>query len=153
VKSWWFGPLVAVAVLSPADAEEAKTPVRVYTNEDLDRVSPYRGQTGGENDPVAETSRPPSSAADEAYWRREAARVRERVAALREKADDIRRGMREEQEAFRSEPWTSRGPRRAAPRTGPREAQLAAIERKITALETDLADRARAARALPGWLR
>jgi hypothetical protein len=154
VKSLWICLLVGLVPLCRAAGEEGKKPIRVYTNEDLDRVSPYRAQTGVLNEPADATPRASGAeATDEAYWRREATRVRDRVAALRERADDIRRSMREADEAFRSEPWTSRGRRRAAPKTAPREAQLAAIEKKIFDLETDLADRARTARALPGWLR
>jgi hypothetical protein len=155
VKYPWLCPLVGIALVSGAAAGEGKKPSRVYTNEDLDRLAPYRGQTGVLNAPAAETPGAQAAEAgpDEAYWRREAARVRERVGALREKAEAIRREMREAREAAQSEPWTSRGPRRAAPKTASREAELAAIERRITALEVDLADRARAARALPGWLR
>jgi hypothetical protein len=150
----WICLLAGLVPLSEAAGEEAKKPVRVYTNEDLERISPYRAETGVLNEPAASAPHAAGDeATDEAYWKREAARVRDRVAALRERADDIRRQMREAEEAFRSEPWTSRGPRRAAPKTAPREAQLAAIEKKIAALETDLADRARAARALPGWIR
>jgi hypothetical protein len=146
---------VGIALVSGAAAEEGKKPSRVYTNEDLDRLAPFRGQTGVLNEPAAETPRAPATDAgpDEAYWRREAARVRDRVSALRARADDIRREVREAREAAQSEPWTSRGPRRTAPKTAPREAELAAIEKRISALEIDLADRARAARALPGWLR
>jgi hypothetical protein len=155
VKCPWLCPLVGIALVSGVAAEEGKKPSRVYTNEDLDRLAPYRGQTGVLNEPAAETPRSPVPEAgpDEAYWRREAARVRARVSALRERAEAIRREMREARDAAASEPWTSRGPRRGAPKAAPREAELAAIEKRISALEIDLADRARAARALPGWLR
>ena len=153
MKSLWICVLAGLVPLPAGAGEESKKAVRVYTNEDLDRVSPHRAETGVLNEPAAPTAIAADERTDEAYWWREAARVRERVAALRERADDIRREMREAEESFRSEPWTSRGKHRAAPRTAPREAQLAAIEKKIAALEADLADRARAARVLPGWIR
>src|SRR5262245_31925259 len=61
VKSLWFCPLLGLALLGGGAAEEAKKPVRVYTNEDLDRLSPYRDQTGVFSEPAAETPRPAST--------------------------------------------------------------------------------------------
>ncbi len=158
VKTLWFGPLVGLALLSGAAAEEAKKPAPLYTNEDLERLSPFRGQTGVLSEPAAAAPRATAPARDgrqdEAYWRREAARVRERIASLRERADEIRRELREARDAARPSAWTSgrsRDPK--PPSLAPREARLAAIESRMGELEADLEDRARRARALPGWLR
>jgi uncharacterized coiled-coil protein SlyX len=165
VKSPWLGPLVGLALVSWARAEERK-PVPLYTNEDLDRLSPLRGQTGALSGPAVPATDgtpregPPSrTSRGEDYWRQEAARVRERVHLLEERAEEIRLELREARSAP-SPPWSSR-PRRASSaspasreaRLAAREARLAVIEQQIRELESDLADRARWARALPGWLR
>jgi hypothetical protein len=158
VKTQWFGPLVGLALLSGAAAEEVKKPVPLYTNEDLERVAPYRGQTGVLSEPAARAPRETPTAKDaptgESYWRREAARVRERIADLRDRAEEIRRELQEARDAARPSAWKSgrsRDPR--PPSLAPREARLAAIEARMRALELDLEDRARRARALPGWIR
>lgn len=158
MKTLWIGPLAGLALLSGAAAEEGKKPAPLYTNEDLDRLSPYRGQTGVLSEPAAAAPRatPPAREGpqDEAYWRREAARVRERIGSLRERADEIRREVQEARNAAQPTAWTSgrsRAPK--APSLAPREARIAALEARIRELEADLADRARQARALPGWLR
>jgi hypothetical protein len=158
VKALWFAPLVGIALLSGAAAEEIKKPAPLYTNEDLDRLAPYRGQTGVLSEPAGEAPRATPTEreerTDETYWRREAARVRERIGALRERADEIRRELQQAREAARAGVWTSRRPHPPkAPSFAPREARLAAIESRMRELETDLEDRARRARALPGWLR
>lgn len=155
--------LFGLAVLGEAGTEEKKA-VPLYTNEDLDRMSPYRGQTGvlSESTAVGGASVPssePRAPEGEDYWRREAARVRERVRTLEERAEKIRRELREARSAP-SPAWSSR-PRRASDpslaareaRLAAREARLAAIEQQVRELESELADRARRARALPGWLR
>jgi len=155
VKTACFVTLFGLAMLGAAGAEEKKS-VPVYTNEDLDRLSPYRGQTGVLSESSVESASVPTPRASapepEAYWRREAARVREQVRALDEKAEEIRRELREARRAT-PPPWSSRPRRVATPNLGPREARLKALEERIRALEVDLADRARRAGALPGWLR
>ena len=152
VPTWWRGALVGLALVSAATAPEKK-PVPLYTNEDLDRVSPYRDQTGVRSEPAVRAAEipPPDTprahaSQGEAYWRREAARVRERVGALGDRADEIRRELREARSAPRSR-------RASGPSLATREARLAALERRMRELESALEDRARRAGALPGWLR
>jgi hypothetical protein len=158
---------VCLAVLTApalADETEKKRPVPVYTNEDLERVRPFRDETGvasvpaspppdttpgGARSRVAGSPRAASGERDEAWWRREAARVRERMSTLDQQAAELRGRIRDAQTR---EPWSSRR-RRTAPSTRPLEARLAAIEERRRALEDDLLERARRAGALPGWLR
>lgn len=162
-----FVCLAVVGASALADEAEKKRPVPVYTNEDLERVRPFRDETGVASvpasgpDPTPGPSRssaslshragPRASGPDlrgEAWWRGEAARVRERVRALDLQAAELRRRIAE----VRAEPWSSRR-RRAVPDTRSWQARLAAIESRRRALEDDLRERARRAGALPGWLR
>ena len=102
-------PLLLLLVTSRAEPSEpasqpkaARSEVRTYTNEDLDRVAPFRGQTGALSEPAVssdERTVPARSSAsddstqrarDEAYWRREADRVREKVRTLDDQAADLR---------------------------------------------------------------
>jgi hypothetical protein len=154
-----YATFVSVALLaSSANPDEPpRKPVRVYTNEDLDRVHRDRDETGVASVPAAA---PPSGATDphprtrsgahphgEAYWRAEAARVRARVDALDAQAEALRLQI-----AAAAEPWSTRR-RRPAESTRASEARLAAIEERGRRLEADLLDRARREGALPGWLR
>jgi len=162
--------LPALVLPLPGRAEDtpapARPPVRVYTNEDLDRVRPFRDETGVRSVPAfsgserapggeAREGRPRSRGED--YWREEARRVRERIDALEEKAVELRARIAAEEEQQRhvlrsAGGYRSRGSSSA--RTDPTaRARLAAIEKRMRALEDDLAERARRAGALPGWLR
>src|SRR5512143_1456733 len=101
-----FGLSAVLCFSSGSAAEEApkqppRTPTRVYTNEDLARVHPFRSETGVDSVPAvvgpAEHERPPRSSArsashpkDEAYWRREAQRFRERMRALLDERETLR---------------------------------------------------------------
>src|SRR5512143_1656212 len=96
-----FG-LSAVLCAHGAAADEeppptARPPVRVYTNEDLDRVHPFRDQTGVRSVPaVPQDERAAPERAEKArgrgeqYWRREAARVRQRLRAMQAQAAELR---------------------------------------------------------------
>ena len=167
-----FG-LSAILCVSPAPADDAlpsppRLPARVYTNEDLDRVRPFRDQTGVRSvpavapDPPSTGSRarerPGSSPADahgrgEDYWRREAERVRDRVRTMEAQAAELRARIAERaEEAGR---LLTRG-RRAASGAGSAatlRARLVALGRRMRQMEEDLSERARRERALPGWLR
>jgi hypothetical protein len=159
------------ASTAPADDVTAPAPprpaARVYTNEDLDRVRPFRDQTGVRSVPAAipdppatgrARARPATSAADtrgrgEDYWRREAERVRDRVRAMEAKAAELRAQIAERtEEAGRA---LSRGRRgsSAGGSTGVLRARLAGLEARMRQMEEDLSDRARRDWALPGWLR
>ena len=92
--------LLAVACATTAvAADEAarpsvRPPVRVYTNADLERVHPLVAETGVGSVPAAPAGEsasserePASHGQGEAYWRREAAAVRERLRALEERLE------------------------------------------------------------------
>ena len=162
-----FGLSAVLAVsAAPADDEPSpppRPPVRLYTNEDLERVHPFRDQTGVRSVPAVapdeDASPPPAErrrGRGEEYWRREAARVRARVASIAAQAADLRAEIgAKADEASRV---LGRGRRSAASLPGPGSlarlrAKLLALERRIREAEDDLADRARRGGALPGWLR
>jgi hypothetical protein len=174
VKRVFVGVCLAGTLVFPCvvRAEEKKA-VRVYTNEDLDRVSPYRGQTGVESVPAVEASQrgaaPVHGAAGgqaagnargagrEAYWRHEAERVRTRVRSLEARANELRLQIQKEQQREHDRPLvfgrghsTQATPPSAVPGL---QAKLAAAEREARAVQDELEDRARREGALPGWLR
>jgi hypothetical protein len=144
------------------DAEGRKRPpVRVYTNEDLDRVRPFRDETGVRSVPAVpveerEAARRPgderAKGRGEAYWRREAERVRDRVRAMEAQAAELRAQIAERAaEASRLSRGRSASPGSGSPAT--LRAKLEALERRMREIEDGLADRARREGALPGWLR
>lgn len=153
---------------APAEAKQPapKAKVRVYTNDDLDRIHPLAGQTGGGStapgavvqEAEPEPRAPGGKAGGEAYWRAEAARAEERVRALEERAAALRARIAEENEKARRRSrdvvyGRRQGATTPARSTAPLEASLAAVERRIREVRDDLEERARRARALPGWLR
>jgi hypothetical protein len=160
-----FG-LSAVLCVSPASADEdpapaPRPPVRVYTNEDLDRVRPFRDETGVRSVPaVAPDDRlAPAEkrrGRGEDYWRREAARVRERVRAMEAQASELRAEIAEQAEE--ASHVLGRRRRSSASLSGSGSssrlrAKLASLERRMQETEEDLTERARRDGALPGWLR
>ena len=162
-----FG-LTAVLCVSSATADEdpppaARPPVRVYTNEDLERVRPFRDETGVRSVPaVPPEERSAPAAAEkprgrgEGHWRREAARVRDRIRAMEEQAAELRNQIAEQ--ADEASHFLGGRRRSAASLSGPGSsgrlrAKLATLERRMREIEEDLADRARRDGALPGWLR
>lgn len=166
-----LGSLVCASA-APAEETPPRMPpasTRVYTNEDLDRVRPFRDELGASSVPAV-SSAPASgesaestpgargsgkpTARDEAYWRREAEKLRERLRVLADKRDALRMRLGERREEERRVLRRSRGSRAAGDRSDVAlEAQIAAIERRMRELEEDLGDRARRAGAMPGWLR
>jgi prefoldin subunit 5 len=146
-------------VAPQAATKDEKRPVRVYTNEDLERVHPYRNETGVASVPAAagaaaEARPDPASrtrARSEAYWRREAARVRERVRALDAQATALRASLAEREEETRLLARRRRGSSGSS--ASALQARLAALERRRQELQADLEERARREGALPGWLR
>jgi hypothetical protein len=164
--------LSALLVVSAARAETAaprRPPARVYTNEDLDRVHPASGETGVRSVPAAvpverrarpagDEDRPRSRG--EAYWREEARRVRERVAELAAKAEELRAQIAADEDEQRHLARPSRSGRAARSRASlsggadpAASARLASLLLRMRALEDDLLERARRDGALPGWLR
>jgi hypothetical protein len=160
--------LAALLLPLPARAGEpspsSRPPARLYTNADLERVHPFRDETGVRSVPAfAAPDRTSAATADrprsrgESYWRDEARRVREKIAALAEKAAELRARIAADEDERRHLARSSRSARsRAALGGGPDPtslARLAALERRMRALEDDLEERARRDGALPGWLR
>jgi septal ring factor EnvC (AmiA/AmiB activator) len=154
--------LLAVACVpargsAQTETKEPRPPARVYTNEDLDRIHPLRNETGVASVPAASPEAPPPEPRpafrghDEAYWRREAARVRDRVRALEGQAATARAQIAES-EAQQSH-LTRRGTAKTASSKTRLATRLAGLERRIRELEDDLQERARRESALPGWLR
>jgi hypothetical protein len=144
-----------LAALCPLAAADEKP--RIYTNEDLERVAPYRGQTGALSEPAAPPPAPRGgsrereprdrdSRRDERYWRDQADRTAEQARKLREQAaslagrvDDLRRqpGVL---------PYSD-------PRIVALEERRRGLEARAREAEQRLEERARRAGALPGWLR
>jgi hypothetical protein len=160
-----FG-LSAVLCVSPASADEdpapaRRPPVRLYTNEDLDRVRPFRDETGVRSVPaVAPDDRPAPAekrrGRGEDYWRREAARVRERVRTMEAQASELRAEIAEQAEEASHVLGRRRGSSASLSGSGSStrlRAKLASLERRVREVEEELADRARRDGALPGWLR
>src|SRR5687768_7124703 len=86
---------VCLFVAAAAAGAERHAPARVYTNDDLARVSSRRGETGVESVPAAAATAgvPAATGAvegrGESYWRGEAARVRHRVDPWRDAAAEL----------------------------------------------------------------
>src|SRR6187402_3301273 len=108
--SWpCLGRLLLLLAAGAAPSEEKK-PVPVYTNEDLDRISPHRDETGVNSRVTAAVPRAASArAADdgrarsEAYWRKQADSLHVRLQRARERIDDLRARIAEK-EAKAEEP-------------------------------------------------
>jgi hypothetical protein len=170
-----LGLPVILCIPAAADDAPASPPrpaVRVYTNEDLDRVRPFRDQTGVRSVPAVAPGGPASPTRGRAldglgsafvdahgrgedYWRREAERVRDKVRSMETQADELRLRVAERAEEARH--VLTRGRRRSsgsgsASAAGLR-ARIQALERRMKEMEIDLSERARRAGALPGWLR
>jgi len=140
------------ALAAPCAAADDKTPPRVYTNEDLARMAPLRGETGVLSRPAAPAAasreREPRRASGRGpdYWQREADKVRDRTRPLQKQAAGLRRQI--------DERWRLPG---VAPTTDPKliewRRELRETEADIRELEDRLEERARRDGALPGWLR
>jgi hypothetical protein len=155
--------LVSMGVLLAAGTVAADEPKRVYTNEDLARVSPLRSETGVDSTPAqpppADTAvatargsaRARGGATSEARWRHEAERVRQRVRALHDSADGLRLRIAQQHAAAAAKRDKSGQPHRD--QGAALEQRLALVLRQARELEADLEERARRDGALPGWLR
>lgn len=143
--------LAACALSVSSWGGEKRRPVPVYTNDDLERVSPLRGQTGASSTPAERALAAPGPAErprgrGEEYWRREARRLREKLDPLRQRAEDLRARIAERRRRPGVRPYTD-------PQVQADERRLALLESRIRGLESGLEDRARREGALPGWLR
>ena len=160
MKTVWGLVFLALPVCLAA---EEKKPVRVYTNEDLERVAPLRDQTGVNNTPAAasvsempagqskrsragNTSERSGGARGEEYWRREAERVRDRTRPLRQKVTDYRGRIEERRSKPKVLPYSD-------PQIRAWSLRIDEIEAQIREMESSFEDRARRAGAMPGWLR
>ena len=151
-SSPFLGVAAACLLAAVAQSAERRPPARVYTDEDLARVSSRRGETGVDSQPA---SPPPAGKPDkeqaasergESYWRAEAARVRQRVEPWRDDAADLRVEISTRQAEPGVRPYTD-------PKVRSMQRRLAALEARIREAEDRLEERARRAGALPGWLR
>jgi chromosome segregation ATPase len=143
-----------------AGEPEEKKPVPLYTNEDLERVSPLRDQTGVSSS-VTVPREPAASrrAADdgrarsEAYWRREADRLQERLRPERDRIEDLRTRIAERESQSLARSRSRRAPAGTGTPLEDWRRQLAALEARVREAEARFEERARRAGALPGWLR
>jgi hypothetical protein len=153
---WVIG--TALLLAGPAGGE--RRPVPLYTNDDLARVSPRRGETGVDSVPFVAPAEPPRGRAatpgetkTEAYWRARARRLEERLEPVRERLQEARERLEEKRRAARRQPLGARArPADAGGETLLRR-QIERLEQRIRDAEGRLADEARRAGALPGWLR
>ena len=150
-------PLLVLA-LGTAGAAEEKKRVPVYTNDDLDRVAPLRGQTGVDSSGVPVThAPPPERGADrgaikaEAYWRREADKLRARQERTRDRIENLR--SRVSAVEAQSGPRSGEARARGAAQVEIWRGHIALLEARLREEDGQFADRARRAGALPGWLR
>ncbi len=156
-----LAPPAPTACEEQAHAKE-RPKARLYTNDDLERVHPFAAETGVRSMPAvsptpAEETKPRregrSLRQGEAYWRAEAERVRQKLRALEERAAELR--VRISERSSRSEVFGRRGSSSSSRGTSllSLQSSLALVEKRARLLEEDLAERARRAGALPGWLR
>lgn len=161
-----FGLSAVLCIAATAADEEpgqpaARPPARVYTNEDLERVHPFRDETGVRSVPaVSPDERPapepagkPPRRRGEEYWRREAGRVRDRVRAMEAQAAELRARIAERADEASHTLARRRSGSSSSGTEATLRARLLALERRMRQIEEDLADRARRDGALPGWLR
>jgi hypothetical protein len=121
-------------------------------------VAPCRGETGVLSRPEVRSEavtraegREPKER-DEAYWRREADRLRARLRPLKRRADELRLRLQE----ARVDPGKKKLRSGRGSGGGSTEAlsqRLEAVEAEIREREDELYERARRERVLPGWLR
>lgn len=160
MKREWLCVLLLAA---SAHAEEKPAAV-VYTNDDLARVAPLRGETGVTSVPAF---RPPERQADKAiethgepYWRAEADKVQGELRRLRREGDKLRGridALKREAAlraamSSRSKPSQGRGDSYQT-RIAALQDQLRQLEHDAGEREARLEERARREGALPGWIR
>jgi hypothetical protein len=166
--SWPCLGLPLLLLAAGAAPSEEKKPVPVYTNDDLDRISPHRDETGVNSRVTVPESRPASGRASdverarsEAYWRKQADALHVRLQRARERIDDLRARIAEKEEKASDESFRSasrRGRSRASSASSDTALEamrrrLAAMEDRVRDEETRFEERARREGALPGWLR
>jgi hypothetical protein len=138
-----------VCAAPPVQGDEEKK-TRVYTNDDLELYEHLRSAPIPTPAPAREADRraesPASPGRGEAYWRREAERLHDRLEELRQRAEDL---------AVRVE--DRRGRPGVRPYSDPQieswERRRKTILERVRDMESRFLDRARREGALPGWLR
>lgn len=139
-----------VCLASAEQPAAKKRPVPRYTNEDLERVSPLREQTGVLSTPSAAPAAPQREperrGRGEEYWRREAERLRERLAPLQARARELRDRIEGRRRQPNVRPYTDE-------RILSWQRRLDELQSRIQDLESRFEERARRDGALPGWLR
>jgi hypothetical protein len=153
-----LGLSLLVLALGTEGVAEEKKRVPVYTNDDLDRLAPYRDQTGVSSPAVTEAlppDRPGSASAGagkaEAYWRHEAEKLRVRQQRGRDRIESLRSRMAAAE--TRTGPRSGEARARTATQVETWRAGIEALEARLREEDARFADRARRAGALPGWLR
>jgi hypothetical protein len=137
--------LVVALVLAGTAAASGDPKVPCYTNADLDRVSPLRGQTGV----LSEAAIP--SAAD-----RKTEKAEEREERQRRKAERTWRlaALQRRKEAYERRRWAQMMKGKIPdPPSKDFDTQIEELQEEIRQSESDFLDRARRDGALPGWLR
>ncbi len=144
--------VVCLAATGAGAAFDEKPTIRVYTNEDLDRLRPRRSETGAASAPAMEPARAApqrrerAPARGEEFWRREAERARRRLEPMRRRLAALEQKLEERRNV----------PRRgfaADPRLESLAAQIHALRGRIREEQERFLDGARREGALPGWLR
>lgn len=144
----WILRGAAVCLLGAA-AEAAERPARVYTNEDLARVSVRGGAEAAAPAASPAPAAAPTPAPEgrrESYWRAEAERVRRRLEPWRDEVAALRGEIASRQMEPGVRPYSD-------PKVRAWQRKLAALEARIREAEDRLEESARRAGALPGWLR
>lgn len=151
-----MNPMVAVCLLLalPAGAEEPRPtprPVRVYTNADLERLRDEPHRTGADSLPAtrpAHASSPEREdrSREEARWRREARRLRDRLLPLEDEVGELRERIRARRRQPGVRPYSD-------PKIRGWEERLQRLEARIRERWARFRERARRARVPPGWLR
>jgi hypothetical protein len=170
--SWTCVGLGLLLLAGTAGVPQERKPVPLYTNEDLERVSPRRGETGVDARldavplPASGASEREDAAAPdgrgERYWRREAEKLRDRLRPRHARIEALRARIaeREAHPGLRRSRRAGRAGSRTHAAASSRESQLpawrgqlAALEQEVREAEDRFEERARRAGALPGWLR
>lgn len=153
MKSLWSVVVCLAAAQSGAAADQnEKRNVPSYTNEDLARVSPRRGETGVESEPVAaagrggERERAEPKGRGEQFWRREAERQQRRLEPLQRQLADLEQKLAARRQKRGVKPYSD-------PQVEGYVARIEALRRRIRDEEDRFLDRARREGVLPGWLR
>jgi hypothetical protein len=153
-----LGLSLLVLAQGTAGAADQKKQVPAYTNDDLDRVAPLRDQTGVNSSGAPVRPLPPSAgrtedggAKSEAYWRREADKLRVRQQRTRDRIENLR--SRVAAAEVRSGPRSGEERAKGAAQVESWRGQIAVLESRLREEDGAFADRARRAGALPGWLR